>query len=71
MSLLLASQTTVPHSFRFIIFKDAPEPSASHSVPPAAAIQPQVSTDQHASQQKQQQTNYSTTESAMQLPAPQ
>ena len=66
MSSLLAPQTTVLHKSGFIVYRDAPEPPASQPVPLAAAVQPQVSTDQYAPQQRRQWTNYSMTEPAVQ-----
>ena len=54
-----------------MIFRNAPEPPVSQPVPPAAVVQSQISTDQHALQQRQWQTNHSMIKSAVQLPAPQ
>ena len=53
MLSLLAPQPTVLHKLRFTVLRNTPESPVSQPVPHAAAVQPQISTDQHALQQRQ------------------
>ena len=48
-SPLPAPQTTVQHNPGFTVFRDALDPPAARPVSPAAAVQPPVGTNQHAS----------------------